>query len=102
MRVGFAPQLTLEAAMAHRGAFGLAPGAQVAEAIYVKLFSRGGGRERPLVFTKPDAPLGDIAEKHSSNSPRCSISSAIRRPATRRGPIRNSPRATMPTITWRG
>lgn len=64
VRAGFAPQLTLEAAMANRGAFGLAPGTQVAEAIYVKLFAKGGGRERPLLFTRPDAPLADISEKH--------------------------------------
>ena len=64
VRVGFAPQLTLEAAMANRGAFGLASGTQVAEAIYVKLFAREGGRERPLIFTRPDVPFGEIAEKH--------------------------------------
>jgi ATP-dependent helicase/nuclease subunit B len=64
VRVGFAPQLTLEAAMARRGAFGLAEGTDVAEAIYVKLFSRDGGMERPLVFKDPPEPLEHVAEKH--------------------------------------
>lgn len=64
VRAGFAPQLTLEAAMARRGAFDLPQGTQVTEAIYVKLFARNGGRERPLIFTQPDAPLVEIAERH--------------------------------------
>jgi ATP-dependent helicase/nuclease subunit B len=64
VRVGFAPQLTLESAMAARGAFGLAPGVSVAEAIYVRLYEKDGGHERALKFTKPDATLAEIAKKH--------------------------------------
>ncbi|MEJ0051335.1 MAG: double-strand break repair protein AddB [Methylovirgula sp.] len=64
VRVGFAPQLTLEAAMARRGAFELAHGIEVAEAIYVKLFSRDGGAERPLIFKNPPESLAEISERH--------------------------------------
>jgi ATP-dependent helicase/nuclease subunit B len=70
--VGFAPQLTLEAAMARRGAFNVAPGTEVAEALYVKLRSKTGGEEKPLVFGKAKAKdtdaaapsVGDVAETH--------------------------------------
>jgi ATP-dependent helicase/nuclease subunit B len=60
VRVGFAPQLTLEAAMAERGAFG-AP-AHVKEALYLKL---GGAKsyERPLIF-KGEAKLEDVVQEH--------------------------------------
>lgn len=64
VRVGFAPQLTLEAAMARRGAFGLAADARVEEALYVKLLGKEGGAERPLAFTKPDVSLEHMAEEH--------------------------------------
>ncbi|MGP8231167.1 MAG: double-strand break repair protein AddB [Methylovirgula sp.] len=64
VRAGFAPQLTLEAAMAARGAFGLPAGTNVAEAIYVKLFAKDGGDERPLVFKKTNETLTEVAEKH--------------------------------------
>jgi ATP-dependent helicase/nuclease subunit B len=64
VRVGFAPQLTLEAAMAARGAFGLPPGTQVAAAIYVKLFAKDGGEERALIFKKSGETLNEIAERH--------------------------------------
>jgi ATP-dependent helicase/nuclease subunit B len=67
VRVGFAPQLTLEAAMARRGAFGLLPGAHVDSALYVKLLGKDGGMEKPLVFTRPDVSLADMAEKHFSD-----------------------------------
>jgi ATP-dependent helicase/nuclease subunit B len=62
--VGFAPQLTLEAAMAVRGAFGLPLGTTVVEASYVKLLARDGGEERPLVFKKQGTPLAAVAETH--------------------------------------
>ena len=64
VRVGFAPQLTLEAAMAARGGFGLPPDTQVAEAIYVKLFAKDGGAERALIFKKSGETLSEVAEKH--------------------------------------
>jgi ATP-dependent helicase/nuclease subunit B len=59
--VGFAPQLTLEAAMAERGAFGVP--ARVKEAIYLKL---GGAKsyERPLIFNKGETSLEEIVQKH--------------------------------------
>ncbi|HEY0147230.1 MAG TPA: hypothetical protein VGB93_14005, partial [Methylovirgula sp.] len=50
--------------MARRGAFGLAEGTDVAEAIYVKLYARDGGDERALKFKTPDAQLIEISEKH--------------------------------------
>ncbi|MHB8886042.1 MAG: double-strand break repair protein AddB [Methylovirgula sp.] len=69
--VGFAPQLTLEAAMAKRGAFGLASGASVGEALYVKLFGKGGGEEKPLRFKPkgqdkdtPPLTIAEVAENH--------------------------------------
>ena len=69
--VGFAPQLTLEAAMARRGAFGLEPGTTVAESLYVKLGRKDGGEEKPLKFTSkgkgkdtPSVSITDVAESH--------------------------------------
>ncbi len=61
VQVGFAPQLTLEAAMAERGAFG--PPAHVKEALYLKL---GGAKsvERILDFKKPKADFEDVVQKH--------------------------------------
>ena len=89
VRVGFAPQLTLEAAMARRGAFGLPEGTEVAEAIYVKLFAQGR-RRRTAAHIQEDQsrPLAEVAEKHfaelrraAQSVPRCE------RRAIRRGPI---------------
>ncbi len=61
VRVGFAPQLTLEAAMAQRGAFG--PPAQVREALYLKL---GGARsfERLLNFEKAGLSFEEVVQQH--------------------------------------
>lgn len=69
VRVGFAPQLTLEAAMATRGAFDLAIGTPVTEALYVKLGGKGGGELRPLAFngrakSKEVPSLAEVAEEH--------------------------------------
>jgi ATP-dependent helicase/nuclease subunit B len=67
VRVGFAPQLTLEAAMARRGAFGLSPGTHVKEALYVKLLGRDGGKEKPLRFKSKgneDESIAEVAEQH--------------------------------------
>jgi ATP-dependent helicase/nuclease subunit B len=75
VRVGFAPQLTLEAAMAQRGAFGVAAGSEVAQALYVKLGGKNGGEERVLDFNRksksnekaaPPQTVGDVAEEHFS------------------------------------
>ncbi|MGA3301729.1 MAG: double-strand break repair protein AddB [Methylovirgula sp.] len=69
--VGFAPQLTLEAAMAKRGAFGVTEGTEIAEAMYVKLIGDDGGKELPLNFTKskrnkddPTPTVAEVAEVH--------------------------------------
>jgi ATP-dependent helicase/nuclease subunit B len=66
---GFAPQLTLEAAMARRGAFDLGSKIETVEALYLKLGGDGGGEERPLDFsaTKTNAKkasFNDVAEDH--------------------------------------
>jgi ATP-dependent helicase/nuclease subunit B len=45
---GFAPQLTLEAAMATRGAFDLGQECNTATALYVKLGGSGGGEEKTV------------------------------------------------------
>ncbi len=63
VQVGFAPQLTLEAAMAARGAFGLPPKTDVKEAVYLKL---GGAKSfaRPLIFEKGKLAFEDVVQKH--------------------------------------
>ncbi|MGB6177287.1 MAG: double-strand break repair protein AddB [Methylocella sp.] len=60
--VGFAPQLTLEAAMCLRGAFNLGWSIETIEALYLKLGGAGGGEERPVNFGK--ANFMDVAEAH--------------------------------------
>ena len=69
--VGFAPQLTLEAAMAKRGAFGVEQETEIAEALYVKLIGKDGGKEIPLNFGKskrnkddPTPTVAEVAEVH--------------------------------------
>ncbi|MGQ0446067.1 MAG: PD-(D/E)XK nuclease family protein, partial [Beijerinckiaceae bacterium] len=62
--VGFAPQLTLEAAMCVRGAFDLGCNSKSVEALYLKLGGTGGGEERPVNFTKMNANFMDVAETH--------------------------------------
>lgn len=61
VQAGFAPQLTLEAAMAKRGCFGLPRNSNV-NALYVKLGGKNGGSIRDLAFK--DAGLDEIAEQH--------------------------------------
>ena len=60
--VGFAPQLTLEAAMAVRGAFNLGWSVETIEALYLKLGGMRGGEEKPIDFAK--ANFKDVAEDH--------------------------------------
>ncbi|MGA7383777.1 MAG: double-strand break repair protein AddB, partial [Methylocella sp.] len=60
--VGFAPQLTLEAAMAARGAFNLGRRIETIEALYLKLGGARGGEERPIKFG--GAIFKDVAEDH--------------------------------------
>ena len=62
--VGFAPQLTLEAAMLSRGAFGDAPGTTVAGGSYIKLGGATGGLERALLFDRLGSDFATVAEKH--------------------------------------
>jgi ATP-dependent helicase/nuclease subunit B len=62
--VGFAPQLTLEAAMALRGAFGAGAAPVQVEALYVKLGGHGGGKERPVAFKNGQPSFLDVAEEH--------------------------------------
>jgi ATP-dependent helicase/nuclease subunit B len=59
---GFAPQLTLEAAMARRGAFDLGSKIETVEALYLKLGGKGGGEERPINFD--EGSFMAVAEKH--------------------------------------
>ncbi|PNG27156.1 double-strand break repair protein AddB [Methylocella silvestris] len=64
IEVGFAPQLTLEAAMAKRGAFGPASIGEI-EALYVKLNGPGGGKIKPVAFKQ--RTLADVADEHFAN-----------------------------------
>ncbi len=63
IRVGFAPQLTLEAAMALRGAFRLGAKINAVEALYLKLGGADGGKELPIDF-KDQAEFAAVAEDH--------------------------------------
>lgn len=62
VQVGFAPQLTLEAAMLARGAFADAPGVKAVGALYLKLGGAKGGETRELAFK--DASFAEIVDKH--------------------------------------
>jgi ATP-dependent helicase/nuclease subunit B len=62
--VGFAPQLTLEAAMCVRGAFDLGQKIETAEALYLKLGGALGGEEKPVAFARANANFMDVAEDH--------------------------------------
>ncbi|MEJ0092466.1 MAG: double-strand break repair protein AddB [Methylocella sp.] len=61
--VGFAPQLTLEAAMASRCAFDQVRSAAI-EGLYLKLGGAKGGEIKPVVFEKNTATFMDVAERH--------------------------------------
>ena len=61
--VGFAPQLTLEAAMLARGAFPGAPTAEAAELVYFKLGGAEGGKAAPFKPPK-DQTLDGIVAAH--------------------------------------
>jgi ATP-dependent helicase/nuclease subunit B len=62
VQVGFAPQLTLEAAMLARGAFAKAKGVKAVGALYLKLGGAKGGETRELNFK--GTSFADVAEKH--------------------------------------
>ncbi len=61
--IGFAPQLTLEAAMLERGAFKKLPAAKSEELIYFKLGGTDGGKARPFKPPKGRA-LDEIVAEH--------------------------------------
>lgn len=62
IKVGFAPQLTLEGAMAARDAFRLGWKPRAVEGLYVKLGGKNGGKAMPVTFE--DATFAKIAERH--------------------------------------
>lgn len=62
--VGFAPQLTLEAAMAARGGFGLDRTPSSVEGLYLKLGGTDGGKEKPVAFGKGEPSFAEVAERH--------------------------------------
>ncbi len=62
VRAGFAPQLTLEAAMLERGAFKDIPRRDVATALYLPL---GGGKTKAQDLDDPKkGPFADLVEEH--------------------------------------
>jgi ATP-dependent helicase/nuclease subunit B len=62
IQVGFAPQLTLEAAMLSRGAFPGLVGVETVAALYFKLGGAKGGETRELKFK--DVSFQEIVERH--------------------------------------
>ncbi len=62
VKVGFAPQLTLEAAILKRGGFEGLPALEPRQAIYLKVGGRDGGAEKPA--GGKDADIAALAEKH--------------------------------------
>jgi ATP-dependent helicase/nuclease subunit B len=60
--VGFAPQLTLEAAMLAQRAFAEAPGVKAVGALYLKLGGAKGGETRELMFK--DVSFADVVARH--------------------------------------
>ncbi|ACB95794.1 double-strand break repair protein AddB [Beijerinckia indica] len=71
IRTGLAPQLTLEAAMAKRGAFGSDAIAQAYGGLYLKLGGADGGQVRPVEFSSgrgknkdQSIAFDDVAEQH--------------------------------------
>ena len=63
IKVGLAPQLTLEAAMLKRGGFRDAPSATATSALYLKLGGAKGGDRRDLAIFK-DVVFDDMVERH--------------------------------------
>lgn len=62
VEVGFAPQLTLQAAMLARGAFRGPPAMATELAYYLKLGGAEGGKEHPISFK--DKLFSEVAEAH--------------------------------------
>ncbi|MGA8600437.1 MAG: PD-(D/E)XK nuclease family protein, partial [Beijerinckiaceae bacterium] len=66
VRVGFAPQLTLEAAMIAEGAFVEIGGRAVNEAMYLKLGGGDGGKRIELDWSKKKISFADVVARHRS------------------------------------
>jgi ATP-dependent helicase/nuclease subunit B len=62
VEVGFAPQMTLEAAMLKRGAFANIGPVETEGAIYLKLGGADGGRARPVKLET--GSFAEVAERH--------------------------------------
>ena len=62
MKVGFAPQLTLEAAILMRGGFEGLPKMAPKRALYLKLGGPEGGEERDAAGAK--TAVAELADKH--------------------------------------
>ena len=62
VEVGFAPQLTLQAAILARGAFRGVPKLDTALAFYLKLGGAEGGKEHPIRFK--DKSFAEVADAH--------------------------------------
>lgn len=62
--VGFAPQLTLEGAMAQRGAFDLPPDRDAISGLYLKLGGADGGEIKPVDFAREKTTFMDVANAH--------------------------------------
>jgi ATP-dependent helicase/nuclease subunit B len=63
IEVGFAPQLTLEAAILNAGGFGMAPRTDI-RALYLKLGGKDGGAAREIKFE--NEPFSSIVDRHLS------------------------------------
>jgi ATP-dependent helicase/nuclease subunit B len=66
VRVGFAPQLTLEAAMIGEGAFPEIGMREANEALYLKLGGGDGGKQIPLDWSKKKIAFADVVARHRS------------------------------------
>ena len=77
VQVGFAPQLTLEAAILRAGGFGAPPTGPIA-ATYLKLGGKEGGKVQPLEFK--DEPFDAVVDRHYAGLLR--LLSSFRDPGT--------------------
>ena len=64
VRVGFAPQLTLEAAMIAEGAFPEIGAREANQALYLKLGGGDGGKQIPLDWSKKKIKFADVVARH--------------------------------------